>query len=173
MEEGLADIIELGGIHRAVKGTTPREVLSSLIDSLIGPIPSAGSRTISDKAASDWSEKLLEAVLEREALMSTGIGKGLALPHPRNPFAPPENSGQFAALAFLEQPVNWHSLDGQKVDTVLLIVSSTAKQHLRALSEINFFCRQDEFYQLLKKRADKEELFAYIRETEKKWNAPK
>ena len=104
--------------------------------------------------------------------MSTGIGKGIALPHPRNPFIQ-EDSGQFAALAFLEQPVNWYSLDGKKVDTLLLIVSSTAKQHLQTLSEINFLCRQDDFYQLLRKRAGEKELLPFIRETENWWKGIK
>jgi PTS system nitrogen regulatory IIA component len=161
-KEGLAEIIERGGIYRDIRGASPRELLSCLIEASLRKASLPGIASVSGGA-------LLEAVLEREALMSTGIGKGIALPHPRNPILP---SGQFAALAFLECPAEWNSLDGEKVNTLLLIVSSSARQHLHTLSEINFLCRQDDFCDLLKKRAGEDELFAFIRETEKRWIGP-
>jgi PTS system nitrogen regulatory IIA component len=153
--EELADLIERGGVYGDIKGTTPREALTNFIKALspVPPIP---------------GDKLLEAVMEREALMSTSIGGGIALPHPRNPLAA-ETSEQFAAVAFLEKSVDWNSLDGEPVDTLLLIVSSSAKQHLRTLSEITFFCRQEDFKLLLKNHASREELLRFIREAEKKW----
>jgi PTS system nitrogen regulatory IIA component len=154
-EEGLAELIERGGIYRDVRGNTPREILTALIESL-PPIPAVPA------------DKLLEAVLEREALMSTCIGKGIALPHPRNPLVT-ESGGQFVALAFLEHPVDWNSLDGQPADTLLLIVSASARRHLQTLSKINFFCRQEDFYWLLKKQVSKEKLFEFIREAEANW----
>jgi len=152
---GLAELIERGGLYRDVKGSTPREVLGALVGAL-PPIPSIPAET------------LLKAVLEREALMSTGAGGGIALPHPRNPLAGSE-AEQFVALAFPERPINWNSLDGKPVDTLMLIVSSSAKQHLQTLSEITFFCREDAFCQLLRERASKEDLFDFIREAEKNW----
>jgi PTS system nitrogen regulatory IIA component len=152
---GLAELIERGGIYRGVAGTTPREVLNALVKALppVLPIP---------------ANTLLQAVLEREELMSTGIGEGIALPHPRNPIVSAE-AEQFAALAFLEIPVNWNSLDGKPVETLLLIVSASAKTHLRVLSEISFFSREEKFRRLLRERASLEELLLFIRETEKNW----
>ena len=152
---GLAELIERGGIYRGVAGTTPREVLNALVKALppVLPIP---------------ANALLQAVLEREELMSTGIGEGIALPHPRNPLVSTETE-QFAALAFLQSPVNWNSLDGKPVETLLLIVSASAKTHLRVLSEITFFSREEEFRRLLKERASLEDLLCYIKETEKNW----
>jgi PTS system nitrogen regulatory IIA component len=153
--DGLAELIERGGIYRGLRGTTPREVLAELVKALpaVLPIP---------------ANTLLEAVLEREALMSTGIGEGIALPHPRNPLVSSE-AKQFSALAYLESPVNWNSLDGKPVETLLLIVSASAKTHLRVLSEISFFSREEEFRRLLRERASLEELLPFIRETEKNW----
>ena len=151
----LAELIERGGVYRNVKGSTPREVLSALVDSL-PPIPSIPA------------DGLFKAVLEREALMSTGAGGGIALPHPRNPIAGSEPE-QFVALAFLGRLVNWNALDGKPVDTLLLIVSSSAKQHLQTLSEITFFCREEAFCRLLRERAPKEDLLRFIRNAEKNW----
>ena len=155
IDGGLAELIKRGGLYRDIQGNNPREVLGALIGAL-PPIPSVPA------------DKLLEAALEREALMSTGIGGGIALPHPRNPLAASDTE-QFTALAFLARPIDWNSLDGERVDTLFLIVSSSAKQHLQTLSEITFFCRQEEFCRLLKERAGEEELLFYIREAEKNW----
>jgi nitrogen PTS system EIIA component len=155
INEGLSELIRKGGLYPNLRGTGPREVLEALIGAL-PPIPSVSP------------DKLLTAVLEREALMSTGIGGGIALPHPRNPLAATEGE-RFVALAFLETAVNWNSLDGVKVDTLLLIVSSSAKQHLQTLSEITFFCRQKDFCRLLKERAPLEEMLSFITEAEKNW----
>jgi PTS system nitrogen regulatory IIA component len=154
--EGLAELIRRGGLYPNLRGNSPEEVLRAFIGAL-PPIPSVSA------------DKLLTAVLEREALMTTGTGGGIALPHPRNPLAGSEGE-QFVALAFLDAPVNWNSLDGQKVDTLLLIVSSSAKQHLQTLSEITFFCRQKDFCRLLKERVPLEDLLGFITEAEKNWN---
>jgi PTS system nitrogen regulatory IIA component len=152
---GLGVLLEKGGIYCKLKGNTPKEALNALITA----IP---SQQISSP------ENLLNAVLEREALMSTGIGKGIALPHPRNPLAagPAE---QFVALAFLETPVDWKALDGKPVDSLFLIVSASAKLHLESLSKITFFCQQDAFLDLLKRRAPSEEIISFITETEQNW----
>jgi len=151
----LAELIERGGLYRDVKGNTPREVLSALIGAL-PPIPSI------------TAEGLLKAVLEREALMSTSAGGGIALPHPRNPLAG-SDAEQFVALAFPEHPIKWNSLDGKPVNTLMLIVSASAKQHLQTLSEITFFCREEAFCRMLRERAPKEDLLGLIREAEKNW----
>jgi len=155
INEGLADLIERGGLYQGLRGTNPREVL----EAFIGALPSIPSVK---------AEELLTALLEREALMSTGVGGGIALPHPRSPLAVAD-SEQFVALAFLEKAVDWNSLDGEKVETLLLIVSCSAKQHLQTLSEITFFCRQKDFCRLLKDRAPLDELLRFIREAEKNW----
>ena len=153
-DTGLAELMERGGIFNDIEGTTPREVLSAFIQAL--------------PPMSVPVNELLEAVLEREALMSTSVGRGIALPHPRNPIIT-SAADQFVALAFLKKGVEWNSLDGKPVDTLILIISASAKQHLNILSRINFFCQQEEFSQLLKERAGGEELLRFIREAEKNW----
>lgn len=150
-EPGLGGLLERGGVYYGLGGGSVREVL----DALIKAIPSPGSR-----------DDLLRTVLEREALMSTGMGGGIAIPHPRTP-APEKN--QFAALAFLENPVDWKAPDGIPVDTLLLVVSASAKFHLKTLSAISFLCMQDEFRKLLAQRASQEKIIGFINETEQKW----
>ena len=147
--------LERGGVYPDIKGSNHEEVLQEFIKALPRDL-------LPEK------DKLLEAVLEREALMPTGIGNGIALPHPRNPLITDENR-QFIAMAILAKPVNWNSLDGKPVHTLFLIVSASAKIHLKTLSEITFFSRQENFIKLLDKRAPLEEMLHSLREAEKSW----
>jgi len=151
----LADLIERGGVYHNLPGTNPKELLAGLV----GILP----LTIDP-------QNLLKEIMEREELVSTGIGHGIALPHPRNPpFG--ENGKPLVAIAFPIQPLDWNTPDGSKVDTVFLILSATAKQHLGALSKINFLCRQENFFSLIKSQAAKEEIIAAIRKAEEEWEA--
>lgn len=154
-KDGLGELIERGGIYYALPGNSIREVLEAL--SALIPVP----ETIPSK-------NLLWAILEREALMSTGIGRGIAVPHPRNPMIEKAEE-QFVSLAFLEHPADWHALDNRAVDTVFLIVSASPQFHLQALSEITFFCHEEIFLKLLKERAPRDELLQFIKNTEQEW----
>jgi len=160
----IASLIEKGGVYYNVPGKTPKELITGLTG-LLPPVPGLNT------------ENLLTGILEREALFSTGIGRGIALPHPRNPVI---NEGDettiqasqilpLVALAFPASPIDWHTPDGSKVFAVFLLVSVSAKQHLDTLSKINFLCQQEKFYSLIKERALKEKLVAVIQEAETAW----
>jgi PTS system nitrogen regulatory IIA component len=114
------------------------------------------------------SGALFDAVLEREELMTTAIGQGIALPHPRTPLLT-DPAEQFVAVAFPAKPVNWKALDGKPVHTVFLIVSASAKLHLRTLSKISFLCQQEDFRAFLARRPPAEEIIRYAGEAEAAW----
>ncbi|MDR0708793.1 MAG: PTS sugar transporter subunit IIA [Spirochaetaceae bacterium] len=158
-DETLVTLINRGGIYYRITGSGIRELLGNLIGGLrLPPGPDAAI----DR------EQLLKAALEREELMTTAIGHGIALPHPRNPLIT-DSAHQFVAIALLEQPVDWNALDGEKVHSVILIVSASPKLHLHTLSRINYFCRQETFYALLAKRAPSEEIIRVVTESEQAW----
>jgi PTS system nitrogen regulatory IIA component len=160
-ETGLTTLITRGGVHYQVPGTNPREVITNLVESLKLPPAAADLRSVDRDA-------LLKAALEREALMTTAVGHGIALPHPRNPLITGAED-QFVALAFLEHPVDWQALDGEPVHTVLLIVSASAKLHLHTLSRINYFCQREQFRAFLEKRPSREEIIRVISDAEQAW----
>jgi PTS system nitrogen regulatory IIA component len=151
----LASLLERGGIYRNILGNRPQEILSG-ITAALPDFPEINK------------DKLLQAVLEREDLMSTGIGKGIALPHPRQPMLA-EGEEPFAAIAFPALPLDWQAQDGLKVHTVILIVSASTKQHLDALSRINFLCQQKKFYSLIENKVSREEIIAAVKEAESAW----
>jgi PTS system nitrogen regulatory IIA component len=153
-QNNLSALFRKGGVYYAVPGEHPKDALASLVG-LIPGVPD--------------NDKLLKAILEREDLMPTAMGNGIALPHPRNPVIENEDA-QFAALAFPENDIDWGALDSRPVHTIILVVSASAKTHLASLQRITFFCRDETFCALLKRRAPAEEIFAYIEKTEQGWN---
>jgi PTS system nitrogen regulatory IIA component len=153
-------LLRRGGIYYKTSGKLPKEVLTALVNAV--PAVTAEKEAL-------WRPELLKAVLEREELMPTAMGNGIALPHPRNPVIKKEEE-QFAALAFPENEIDWGALDGRPVHTIILVVSASAKMHLAALQRLTFFCRDEAFCSLLKSRAPAEEIFAYIEKVEKGWS---
>ncbi|MDR2194562.1 MAG: PTS sugar transporter subunit IIA [Treponema sp.] len=151
----LVDLIQRGGVLRDIAGTTPKDVLDRIVQNITVP----GSLT---------RDVLLQAVLERENLMVTSIGGGVAIPHPRNPLVSDENE-QFITIAFLNQPVEWQALDSMPVQNVILLVSSSSRLHLHSLSRLHFLCHEESFRALLAKKASKEEIIAAVRGIEKMW----
>jgi len=151
----LASLVSRGGVYHNVPGAVPKELLATVVNCL-PPLPSLDVNA------------LYQQILEREALVSTGIGNGIALPHPRNPMMG-EDGEPFVAVIFPAQPLDWNAPDGIKVHTLFLIVSSSTKQHLNTLSKINFLCQQEEFYDLIKARTSEEVIVAAIQKAETKW----
>jgi PTS system nitrogen regulatory IIA component len=151
----LTELLRRGGCFYDVPGSTPADVLTWLVNAV--KLPGHVNR-----------EALLSAVLEREDLMSTAMGNGIALPHPRAPVIE-KTEDQCVALGFLENEVDWGALDGKTVTTAILAVSSSAKLHLASLQKITFFCRDKGFCALLKRRASQEKILAYIETAEAGW----
>ena len=80
-------------------------------------------------------ESIVEAILKREELGSTGIGRGVAVPHTKHPSI----DKLIGTVAISEQGVNFDSLDGEKVHLLFLLVSPPDRpgDHLRALENIS------------------------------------
>lgn len=155
MTAKLADKLARGGVWFGIAGETPAEALKDAIGALrLG----AGL----DKAA------LAKATVEREALMSTGIGDGLALPHPRTPFVPDE-AHELVALCYLQKPVPWGALDGRDVHAFFLVLSSGTRTHLPILARLGHLAKDRAFRALLEKRSGKDEILAFIRAAEAAW----
>lgn len=85
----------------------------------------------------------LKDILEREKLMSTGIGKGIALPHAKT------NSvlDTVGSLVILKDPIDFESIDGEPVRLVFMLLGREANVglHLRILSKISRIFNNDEY----------------------------
>ncbi|MDR0731737.1 MAG: PTS sugar transporter subunit IIA [Treponema sp.] len=158
----LSTLVERGGIHYNV----PESSVEVFITEFIRLIPCLNDIEASGNPG--FKMDLLRAVLEREALMPTGIGHGIALPHPRNPLIT-DAGRQCISIGFPAAPLDWKALDSKPVHTALLIVSASAKIHLHTLLKINFLCQNKNFLSLLKNRAPQDHIIGTIRELERGW----
>jgi PTS system fructose-specific IIA component/PTS system nitrogen regulatory IIA component len=94
------------------------------------------------------SEGIVKAILKREELGSTGIGRGVAVPHTKHPSI----EKLVGTVAVSPQGVDFASLDGEVVHLFFLLVSPPDRpgDHLRALENISRQLRDDTFCRFLK-----------------------
>jgi PTS system nitrogen regulatory IIA component len=145
----LAAALELGGIHYHLPGDDKASVYRSLIDAL--PLPETVDRA-----------HLLQVLLARESLCPTGMGDGLAIPHPRNPVVLHVDQAVFA-IGFPEKPIeDFGAIDNKPVKTLLLIISPTVRIHLRILASLTAALHQPKVIECLNQRARPEGLIATL-----------
>lgn len=87
-------------------------------------------------------ELIRDAILEREAEMSTGVGKGFGLPHAKTTGV----SSTIAALAVIDGSVDFDAIDGDPVRILFLLVGppDSQSQHVRILSRVSRLMNRDE-----------------------------
>lgn len=143
-----ADALAAGGVHYRVHGHTRDEALAS----------ATALMRIEDEGERDL---VLRALLDREALASTAVGDGFALPHLRNPLrfhvARPT-----VTACLLERPVPWGAPDGAPVHTLLVVLAATVRGVLRAHSLAQFALRDPGFRAALAERASRDVLLGSV-----------
>ena len=104
--------------------------------------------------------RLYDVLAERERLGSTGIGRGIAIPHGKLP----ELSRLYGLFARLERPVDFEALDGQPVDLMFLLLAPEAAgaDHLKALARVARLLRDPEVARKLRESRDAESLYAVL-----------
>jgi PTS system nitrogen regulatory IIA component len=87
-------------------------------------------------------EAFYQAIIEREKIVSTGIGMGVAIPHAKLPLF----DQFFIALGVLQKSVDWHALDGAPVRLVFMIGGPDDKQteYLQILSSLTQIIKDEE-----------------------------
>jgi PTS system nitrogen regulatory IIA component len=112
-------------------------------------------------AMSGRSEReILEVLMQRERLGSTGIGSGIAIPHGKLT----KLERLFGVFARLERPIDFEALDGQPVDLMFLLLAPEAAgaDHLKALARVARLLRDPEVARKLRESRDAEALYAVL-----------
>jgi nitrogen PTS system EIIA component len=144
----LSDLLRAGGIYHDIPGTGKSEVLREFVERL--PLPP------------DHDRAFLLSVLEaREAMGSTGIGDGIAIPHVRNPIVLHVEQA-FVTLGLLRNAIDFGSMDGQPVHALFMVVSPTVPAHLAILARLGFALRDDVLRGLLQRRAAADEILERV-----------
>lgn len=118
----------------------------------------AGAEAVHDAA------RLEADVRTREAQMSTGVGKGLALPHARTPAV----AESVAAFATLDPPVDFDAIDGEPVRLVFLLAGPEGDRarHLRLLSRVSRLMADPGLRALLYDATEPDEALSALRDSE-------
>jgi len=148
----LSMLLELGGIHRDIEGDDKSTAFAAIVQRL--PLSPEVDR-----------EFLLSVLDAREAMGSTGIGDGIAIPHVRNPILLHVDQ-PFVSLCLLRRPVEFGAIDGKPVHALFLVVSPSVPSHLRILAQLGFILRDAGMRDLLARRAPTPEILARVHELE-------
>ncbi len=132
------DFIEVKAIRAELKA----EGKEGAIEELVGSLVAAGG------IKADEQKSIVDAVMKREELGSTGIGRGVAVPHTKHPSV----DRLIGTVGISRDGVDFNSLDGEKVQIFFLLVSPPDRpgDHLRALENISRQLRDDTFCRFLR-----------------------
>jgi PTS system nitrogen regulatory IIA component len=118
------------------------------------------------------AEMITELLLSREGLMSTALGQGIAVPHPRETVLP-QPGADVVVTVFLKTPVPFGALDGAPVHTLFFLFSSSDKTHLHLLSKIAHLSSHDGAQALFQRRPSAHDFLSYVKEWESKIRYPR
>lgn len=142
---GLQDLLSPDGVILNLKACCKREALAGL---------AARAAALTGLPA----ETIAATLMEREQLGSTGVGKGVAIPHGKLK----DLGAVVGVLARLETPVGFDAVDDQPVDLVFLLLApaNATAAHLKALARVSRLLRDDDARAAMRGAKSAEALFA-------------
>lgn len=151
----VSELLNPGVIISDLKGTKKEEVINELIDLFKN-----------DSRVQDV-EKVRSAVLDREKIMSTGVGKGFAIPHGKTNSI----SDIIAAFGKTKNPVDYDALDNQPVHLVFLLVGkdNLVSKHIKLLSRISRMMNKDDFRNRLLEAGSADEILEIFSKEEENY----
>ena len=114
-------------------------------------------------------EIIVQLLKSREEMMSTAIGNGISLPHPRVPLMVGKNK-PLINIFFPNKPLDLKSIDSKPVHTIVLVISQTIKQHLSLLAHLSFLLSKETFRFALENRLLHKEILDIIKKIEETRN---
>ncbi len=151
----ICDILKKDKIIPSMKGKTKYELINELVDLFKD-----------DERVKDL-EGMRQSVIEREKIMSTGVGKGFAIPHSKSNCV----NDIIAAFGKLDEPVDFQALDGQHVNLIFLLVGkeNLVGPHIKLLSRISRMMNRDEFRENLANAKTADEIYELFENEEKQY----
>ncbi len=154
MKLKFADFICFEAIIPRLKATDRNDVIAELVSALAG----AGRLKNAD------CREVLKAVIERENEASTGIGKGVAVPHVKHSAV----TDVVAAVGRSDIGVDFSSLDRQPVYSVILLISpaNNPDRHLQAMESVFKHLQKDKFRKFLRQSQTAKQIEELLREAD-------
>ncbi|HUO58691.1 MAG TPA: PTS sugar transporter subunit IIA [bacterium] len=149
----ILDFLTVDAIKMSLESKTKKDVIKELVDQLVK------SGKVKDK------KKMVQTLMDREDLGSTGIGQGIAIPHGKSDTV----SDLSAAFGLSADGISFDSLDGEPVNIFFLLVApeGAAGAHLKALARISSLLKDKYFRKSLVSAKTPEDVIKIIQEEEK------
>jgi fructose-specific phosphotransferase system IIA component len=111
--------------------------------------------------------KVTDTIFERERLVSTGVGKGFAIPHGKTDAI----SDIVASFVITKNPIDFDSIDGEPVRFIFLLIGKETllNTHIKLLSRISRLMNKEDFRDRLLEAKSKEDVLNIFREEEKNY----
>lgn len=112
-------------------------------------------------------QKVTDIIFEREKMVSTGVGKGFAIPHGKTDAI----SDIVAAFVITKNPIDFDSIDGEPVRFIFLLVGKETllNTHIKLLSRISRLMNKDDFREKLLQAKASDEVLSIFKEEEKNY----
>ena len=151
----IVDILPVDNIKSEVDSDSKTGVITELIDLL------KENDSVIDL------EEIKNAVLEREEIMSTGVGKVFAIPHAKTSAV----KGIIACFAKTSKKIDFNALDGKPVNLIFLLIGqdNLVGPHIKLLSRISRMMNKDEFRDSLLNAGSTQEIHDIFEEEEEKY----
>lgn len=149
----LLDILPFECIRVPLAASDKRGAIDELVDAMAAAGRVADARTLKD------------AVWTREQIRTTGIGRGLAIPHGKCSGI----NGMSMAIGKPHQPMDFDAIDGKPVQLIVLLGSPTDRtsDHIQALAKISNLMHMDSFRERIYAAASAQEVFDLLKSQEK------
>jgi PTS system fructose-specific IIA component/PTS system nitrogen regulatory IIA component len=149
-----ADFILNDAVRAEIKATDKQGVIREMVKSILD----VGGIKKEDQ------EVIVKAIIKREELGSTGIGRGIAVPHAKHPSI----KRIMGCIAVSADGIDFDSLDCEKVQLFFLLLSpmDCPGDHLRTLEHITKQLKDDTFCRFLKQSKTKEDILSLLEEAD-------
>ena len=149
-----SDFVSTKSIRASLESNDKESVIVELVNSLL----EAGDIKEADR------DDIIKAIMKREELGSTGIGRGIAVPHTKHPSV----DKLVGTVGVSVDGLDFDSLDGEKVQLFFLLVSPPDRpgDHLRALENISRQLRDETFCRFLKQSKNTEDIMQLLEEAD-------
>jgi PTS system fructose-specific IIA component/PTS system nitrogen regulatory IIA component len=150
----MSDFVVREAILPDLKATTKEGVIREMVESLRGVGYFKGTEP----------DEIVRAILKRELLGSTGIGRGVAIPHTKHSSV----DRLIGTVAISRQGVAFDSLDGEPVHVFVLLTSPQDRpgDHLRALENVSRSLRDDSFVRALRQAPGRDAIWGLLNEAD-------
>ncbi|CAN5145993.1 PTS sugar transporter subunit IIA [soil metagenome] len=151
----ISSFLDRTSITAGLKADDKNDIINELVD-LLEP-----------KVNQEQLEKIRKSVFDREQIMSTGVGKQLAIPHGKCSSI----DEIFASFAILDEPIEFNSIDNKPVKMVFLLVGPERKcnNHIKLLSRISRLMNSSSFREKLLNCQSADEIYETFQKEEKEY----